>query len=92
MRMCACRGTAGFAHVVPGGAGEDFGRRARERWVMRGGMRGGRGGPRVVYASKVTTASCIARSGGRAGRRTWGGRRRTSQGLAMNGRAVYTRR
>ena len=27
MRMCACRGTAGIAHVSCGGAGEDFVRR-----------------------------------------------------------------
>ncbi len=40
-------------------------------------MRGGSGGTRVVCASKVITASCGGRSGGPAGRRTWGGRRRT---------------
>ena len=40
-------------------------------------MRGGGVGTRVACASKNTTASCGARSGGPAGRRTWVGRRRT---------------
>ena len=63
VRMCACRGTAGFGHVsCLAEQAKILVAEAEETiWVMRGGMRGGRGGPRVVYASKVTTASCIAR-------------------------------
>ena len=74
MRMCACRGTAGFAHVsclaeqakilVAEAEENNLGNKA--------GIVSGRGGTRVACASKITTASWRARSGGRAGRRTWG--------------------
>jgi len=51
-------------------------RRARRTiWMTTGLCRGGIGGTRAAYASKSTTESWRARSGGRAGRRTWGGRR-----------------
>ena len=78
VRMCACRGTAGFAHVsclaeqakilVAEAEENNLDDEAR--------MRGGGGGTRAACASKSTTASCGARSAGRAGRRTWVGRRR----------------
>ena len=42
-------------------------------------MQGGRGGTRAVCASRSSTASCLVRSGGLAGRRTWVGRRRTQE-------------
>ena len=38
------------------------------------------GGACVAFASNGTTASCITRLAGRAGRRTWAGRRRASFG------------
>ena len=83
MRGCSCRGTAGFAHVsclaeeakILVAEAEENNldvKVKRERWT--------RDGARVVCASNDTTASCGARSGGLAGRRTWGGRRRTSLG------------
>ena len=43
-------------------------------------MLGGGVGTRAVCASNNTTASCGARSGGAAGRRTWAGRRGTGFG------------
>ena len=46
-------------------------------------MRGSRGGTSAACASNGTTASCRVRLGGRAGRRTWVGRRRTARRLAM---------
>ena len=49
-------------------------------WTLRCRMRGGGGGTSVACASKITTASYGARSGGVAGRRTWVGRRRTRFG------------
>ena len=55
-----------------GGRGEGFGRPAfNARWA---------GGTLAVCASKITTASWRVRSGGRAGRRTWGGQRQTGFG------------
>ena len=39
-------------------------------------VRSGRGGTRAACASKRITALCTVRSDGRAGKRTWGGRRR----------------
>ena len=47
-------------------------------------MIGGIGGTRAACASKTTMASCIARWGGHAGRRTWGGRRGQIRGMAMS--------
>ena len=48
-------------------------------------MRGLSGGTRAGCASNGTTATCGVRSDGRAGRRTWGGRRRIKiYGLAMS--------
>ena len=44
----------------------------RTIWGSRRGMRGSRGGSRAVCVNNNTTASCTARSGGRAGRRTLG--------------------
>ena len=55
------------ALVVPGGAGQDS-RRGGNGF----GLSGGTGG-----SEQDTMASCSARSGGRVGRRTWGGRRTT---------------
>ena len=61
VRMCACRGTAGFARMsclaeqakilVGRGRGEQFG--------LQGGMRGGSGGTRAACASNNTTASWV---------------------------------
>ena len=64
------------ARVVSGGAGEDFMRRRLRRtiWEPTWNERW-RGGARVACASNNTTALCGARSGGRAGRRIWVGRR-----------------
>ena len=70
------------ACVVPGGAGEDFGRGGRRKTINKE-CQGGRGGTRAACASNSTTASWRARSAGRAGRRTWGG---------GDGRAVGVRR
>ena len=82
VRGCACRGTAGFAHVsclaeqakilVAEAEENNLGRKVDARF---------RGGSRVACASKSTTASCVARSDGRAGRPTWGGRRTDRFGL-----------
>ena len=101
VRGCACRGTAGFAHVsclaeqakilVAEADGEQFGRDAfDQRWD--------RWHTCAACASNGTTASCGARSGGRAGRLMWVGRRGTNFGcMAMNllgnglGRANTTR-
>ena len=75
MRGCSCRGTAGFAHVsclaeqakiLVAEAEENLDNKTLA-------TRSGFGGTRAACASKGTTASCYARSGGRAGRRTWGG-------------------
>ncbi len=52
-------------------------------------MKGGSGGACVACASNYTTAACGARSGGRAGRRTWVGRRRPALG-AMHSRSLGT--
>ena len=79
---CVVPRTAGCARVVPGGAGEAFAEAEENnlsskvlnerfnRWL-------------VQSANKNTTASCAVRSAGRAGRRTWAGRRRTSFGVVQ---------
>ena len=84
MRGCSCRGTAGFAHVsclaeqakiwVEEAEENNLGDQGveQERWG---------GGTRVACASKTTMAWWRARSGGRAGRRTWAGRRWTGLGV-----------
>ena len=78
VRMCACRGTAGFAHVSclaeqakillteaeENNLDEKVQQARWNRWHT------------CACASNDTMASCRARSGGRAGRRTWAGRRR----------------
>ena len=79
VRGCSCRGTAGFAHVsclaeqakilVAEGEENNLGAKAMQD--------GGSDGTRVVCVSNGILASCGARWGGRAGRRTSGGRRRT---------------
>ena len=95
MRGCSCRGTAGFAHVsvwrkakilVAGGEENNLDDKAKTaRW---------HGGMSAACVSKSITASCGARSGGRAGRRTWAGRKRTKIGACAmkqldKKRAVY---
>ena len=80
VRGCACRGTAGFAHVsclaeqakilVAEAEENNLGAKALNERVIRWHTR-------VACASKDTTASRSVRWHGRAGRRTWGGRRWT---------------
>ena len=75
VRGCSCRGTAGFAHVsclveqakilVAEAEENNLGNK-----VMRGEMGHGGTSARIPRRREVCT-------GGRAGRRTWGGRRRT---------------
>ena len=62
------------ARVVLGGAGEDSGRggRGEQFGTLNRGLRGGRA---CSLCEQGTTASSRARSDGRAGRRTWAGRR-----------------
>ena len=79
MRVCSCRGTAGFAHVSC---------LAEQAKILRDEAEENKLGLKVLnerwrrwhtcsLCEQNTTASCGARSAGRAGRRTWGGRRRT---------------
>ena len=84
VRMCSCRGTAGFAHVscLAEQAKILVAEAEENNLDDKVKMRGLIGGTCVVCASNNTTASCGVRSGGRAGRRTWGGRRGT--GLELN--------
>ena len=70
MRGCACRGTAGFAHVsclaeqakILVAEAEENNLDAKARTTAIGGTR-------AACASKNIMASCTARSGGQAGRR-----------------------
>ena len=72
VRGCSCRGASGFAHIsclarqAQVSVAEAEARDLDDDALMRGG----RGGIRAACASKTTTASCGARSGGRSGRRT----------------------
>ena len=50
MRGCSCRGTVGFAHVVPGGGGEDLGRGGGGEHLGRERSRGGGGGTPAASA------------------------------------------
>ena len=79
MRGCSCRGTAGFGHVscLAEQAKILFAEGLENNLGDKAMNRGGGGGLGAASASKTTTASCPVRSGGRAGRLTWVGRRRT---------------
>ena len=73
VRGCACRGTAGFAHVsCLAEQAKILVRRWRTIWARGGECEVPRWDTRLC--EQATTASCGARSGGRAGRRTWDGR------------------
>ena len=79
MRMCVPRDGGLRARVVLGGAGEDFGRGGRgEQFGRQVWVRGGTVVRAAVRARVPRRRACA--SGGRAGRTTWGGRRRTSSG------------
>ena len=82
VRGCACRGTAGFAHVscLAEQAKILVAEAEENNLDLKVKRRGGRDGARVVCASNGTTAPWRAHSGGRAGRRTWVGRRQTGLG------------
>jgi hypothetical protein len=83
VRGCSCRGTAGFAHVSCLAEQAKILREEAEYnnlGVQALNERWGRWLP-AAYVSKTTTASCGVRSAGRAGRATWGGRRRTGLGV-----------
>ena len=83
---CSCRGTAGFAHVsCLAEQAKILVAEAEENNLDRKALAGEVWHRSTVCASKTTTASCGARSGGRAGRRTWGGRRRTIFGCMAMG-------
>ena len=83
MRGCACRGTAGFAHVSclaeqvkilndeaeENNLGEKVKSERFARWCA------------CSLCEQSTTAPWRVLSGGRAGRRTWAGRRRTLVGV-----------
>ena len=82
VRMCVPRDGGLRACVVLGGAGEDSGEEAEENNLD---MEGEECEVEAVahvqpVRARCTTASCGARSGGRAGRRTWGGRRGLGSG------------
>ena len=83
VRGCSCRGTAGFAHVsCLAEQAKIWVEEARMTiWAIRLNKRDLGGGTRVACASKTTMAWWRARSGGRAGRRTWAGRRWTGLGV-----------
>ena len=69
--MCACRGTAGFAHVscLAEQAKILVAEAEENNLTTRCLMRGSSGGTSAACASNGTTASCRVRLGGRAGRR-----------------------
>ena len=82
MRMCACRGTAGFAHVsclaeqakilLDEAEYNNLGVNViNKRWLRWG---------ECSLCKQEYHGSCRVRSGGRAGRRTWVGRRRMRVG------------
>ena len=93
VRGCACHTTEGFAHVsCLAEQAKILVAEAAENNLEN--HRGGCGGTCAVCVSKNTMASCLVPSGGRAGRRTWVGRRRTILGSPRWGSlgTVYPRR
>ena len=86
MRGCSCRGTAGFAHVscLAEQAKILVAEARRTIWTCKVKNEVVAGGTRAACASKSTTASCGARSGGRAGRRRGAAGDRQASGMAMN--------
>ena len=80
VRGCSCRGTAGFVHVSCLAEQAKILFTEAEENNLGILVRGFSDGMCAVCANNTITVSCTAHSGGRAGRRTWGGRRRTGLG------------